>query len=54
MLSFPTDIKYISDMDVERILLMAGMAVLVIISIVRIKNNIKNGRDWWDGLPIDE
>ncbi len=46
--------KYISVTDIERILLMAGMAVLVIIWIVRIKNNIKNGRNWWDGFPTGE
>ena len=38
------------DLEVKRILLLAGMAVFVIIWIVRIKNNIKNGKKWWDGL----
>jgi hypothetical protein len=54
MLSFPTDFKYIRVMDLKEILIWLGFMVLAIITIVRIKNNIKNRRKWWEGFPTGE
>ena len=54
MFSFPTDFKYIRVMDLNEILIWLGFIVLAIITIVRIKNNIKNGRKWWEGFPTGE
>ena len=41
-------------MEIREILMLIGFVIVFSIGVIRIVNNIRNGRKWYEGFPTGE